>query len=65
MQRRNFITLLGGVAFWPLTARAQGSTKRPLIAVLSAIKRERNAPLSAFVFGMRELGYVDGQNIDC
>jgi putative tryptophan/tyrosine transport system substrate-binding protein len=64
MQRRNFITLLGGAAFWPLMARAQGSTKRPLIAVLSAIKREGNAPLSAFVFGMRELGYVDGQNID-
>jgi ABC-type uncharacterized transport system substrate-binding protein len=56
MQRRNIITLL--------VARAQGSTKRPLIAVLSAITREGNSPLSAFELGMRELGYVDGQNID-
>ena len=64
MQRRNFITLLGGAAFWPLAARAQDSTKRPLIAILSAITRQANSPLNAFVRGMRELGYVDSQNID-
>jgi putative tryptophan/tyrosine transport system substrate-binding protein len=64
MQRRQFITLLGGAAVWPLAARAQDSTKRPLIAVLTAITREGNAPLSAFELGMREFGYIDGQNID-
>ena len=65
MRRREFITLLGGAAAtWPPVARAQVSTKRPLIAVLSAITKEGNSPLGAFEQGMRELGYVDGQNID-
>ena len=64
MKRRAFIAGLGGAAAWPMVAHAQGSTKRPLITVLSAITREDNAPLRAFVRGMRELGYVDGQNID-
>jgi ABC-type uncharacterized transport system substrate-binding protein len=63
MRRREFIVVLGGAAVWPLAARAEDSTKRPLIAVLSAITRQANSPLNAFVLGMRELGYVDGQNI--
>ena len=65
MNRRAFISLLGGAAAWPLAARAQQvSTRRPLVAVLSAVTRERNPPLDAFVQGMREFGYVEGQNID-
>jgi putative ABC transport system substrate-binding protein len=65
MRRREFITLLGGAAVtWPLAARAEVSTKRPLIAVLSAITKEKNAPLSAFVQGLKEFGYVDGLNVD-
>jgi putative ABC transport system substrate-binding protein len=65
MRRREFITILGGAAAtWPLVARAQVSTKRPLIAVLTAITKEGNSPLAAFERGMRELGYVDGQNMD-
>ena len=65
MNRRAFIAGVGGAAVaWPMVAHAQGSTKRPLITVLSAVTREDNAPLRAFVRGMRELGYVDGQNID-
>src|SRR5262245_42333185 len=65
VKRREFITLLGGAAAWPLAARAQQvSTRRPLVAVLSAVTRERNLPLNAFVQGMREFGYVEGQNID-
>src|SRR6266404_7071526 len=66
MKRRRFITLLGGAAAaWPLAVRAQQvSTRRPLVAVLSAVTRERNLPLNAFVQGMREFGYVEGQNID-
>jgi putative ABC transport system substrate-binding protein len=66
MRRRQFITLLGGAAAaWPLAARAeQVSTRRPLVAVLSAVTRERTLPLNAFLQGMREFGYVEGQNID-
>ncbi len=65
MRRRQFITLLGGTAVvWPLVARAEISTKRPLIAVLSAIIKENNAPLNDFVQGLKELGYVDGVNVD-
>ena len=65
MRRRHFITLIGGAAAaWPLAARAEVSTKRPVIAVLSAITKEGNSPLNAFVQGLKELGYVDGVNVD-
>jgi len=65
MRRREFIKVIGGAASaWSLVARAQEPTKRPLIAVLSAITKEGNSPLSAFELGMRELGYVDGRNIN-
>jgi putative tryptophan/tyrosine transport system substrate-binding protein len=45
-------------------ARAEISTKRPLIAVLSAIIKENNSPLNAFVQGLKDFGYVDGVNVD-
>jgi putative tryptophan/tyrosine transport system substrate-binding protein len=65
LKRREFITLVGGAAAWPLAAHAQQvSTRRPLVAVLSAVTRERNLPLNAFVQGMREFGYIEGENID-
>ena len=65
MRRRKFITLLGGTAaMWPLAARAQVSSKRQRIAVLSGVARKVNSPIVAFERGMQELGYVDGQNID-
>jgi len=38
--------------------------KRPLIAVLSAVRREDNSPLEAFMEGMRELGYDESRNVD-
>jgi putative ABC transport system substrate-binding protein len=65
MRRREFITLIcGTTATLPLVVRADVATKRPLIAVLSAITKESNAPLNAFVQGLKELGYVDGVNVD-
>jgi len=64
VRRREFITLVGGAAAgWPLAAHAEVSTKRPVIAVLSAITKEGNSPLNAFVQGLKELGYVDGVNV--
>jgi len=68
MRRRNFLAIAGGAAGWqiilPQFARAQPSTRRPLVGILSAVKRDDNAPLVAFVDGLRELGYVEGRNVD-
>ncbi len=69
MQRREFITFLGGAAatqvILPLTAQAQMSRKRPLIAVLSGVTREENRmPLAAFMEGLRELNYIEGRNVN-
>ena len=65
MKRRDFITLLGGVAAWPLAARAQQATKRPLIAWLSGGERTASwGFVEAFLQGMREYGYVEGDNFD-
>jgi putative tryptophan/tyrosine transport system substrate-binding protein len=49
---------------WPARADAETSRKRPLIAVLSAITRVDNSPLTAFVDGLKDLGYVEGQNVE-
>ena len=59
MRRREFITLLGGGAVaWPLAARAQQPAKVPRIGIID------DAPIwDYFRQGLRDLGYVDGQNI--
>jgi putative ABC transport system substrate-binding protein len=66
MRRRQFISLLGAAAACPLAARAQVSFgKRPLIAWLSGGATAVAGRFAAdFVDGMRELGYVEGQNFD-
>jgi putative ABC transport system substrate-binding protein len=68
VRRREFITLLAGAAAaWPRIVRAQQGTKIPRIGVLSPSRSEDASPnrvtLKAFVAGLRELGYVDGQTI--
>jgi putative ABC transport system substrate-binding protein len=68
VRRREFITLLAGAAAaWPRIVRAQQGTKIPRIGILSPSRSEDASPnrvtLKAFVAGLRELGYVDGQNI--
>ena len=62
MKRREFITLLGGVAMaWPLRAAAQTPPKLPLIGFL-AVGLINSRYYNAFPLGMRELGFVEGRD---
>ena len=67
MKRREFITLLGGGAAWPIPLRAQQAMKMPLIGILSPGRSELSDPtfntLNAFLQGLHELGYTEGQNL--
>ena len=67
MRRREFITLFGGAAAWPLTTQAQQATKMPLIGVLSIGRGDKSdaslTTINAFMLALRELGYTEGLNI--
>jgi len=66
IRRREFITLLGGAAAWPLAARAQQGDRVRRIGVL--MPRDENDPVgklrhSAFTQALAELGWTDGRNV--
>jgi putative tryptophan/tyrosine transport system substrate-binding protein len=66
MRRREFITLLGGAATWPLVAHAQQPDQMRRIGVLmgySESDREGQANFAAFQWGLQKLGWTEGRNI--
>src|SRR5439155_17969766 len=67
MNRREFITLLGGAAAaWPLIARAQQPERMRRIGVLSSLAaddRQSQRRMTAFVQGLQQFGWTDGRNV--
>jgi putative tryptophan/tyrosine transport system substrate-binding protein len=66
MRRREFITLLGGAAAWPIAARAQQGERMRRVGVLMHVTEsdpDGQARLTAFVEGLKELGWAEGRNL--
>src|SRR4051812_40657767 len=67
MRRREFMSLLGGVAAWPLAAPAQQSARHRIGHLAIAAPTDTPPPppanWDAFVQGLREAGYMEGRNI--
>ena len=65
MKRREFITLLGSVA-WPVIVRAQQGGRVRLVCILEGVSRDTpnaDACYTAFAEGMRQLGWMPGRNM--
>ncbi len=63
MRRRNFLGVLGGAAAWPLATRAQ-QTALPVVGMLGASSAASSAtPLASFREGLRDAGFIEGQNV--
>ena len=63
MKRREFITLLGGAAAWPLAARAQPMPKMLRVGSVGVSNPRSGGLWAPIEQGLRELGYVEGQNL--
>src|SRR5258707_1310557 len=66
MKRREFMSLLGGAAAWPLAARAQQGERMRRIGVLMSLASDdpqSMARIAAFVQGLQQLGWTDGRDV--
>ena len=66
MERREFITLLGGAAAWPLAARAQQSERAKRVGALMYLAEDdpdSPARVAALGRALRELGWIEGSNV--
>ena len=64
MRRREFISLLGGAAAWPLAARAQQPAKLPTVGYLgSGTPATQSQWAAAFVQRLHEVGWIDGRTV--
>ena len=68
LKRREFITLLGGAAAWPVAARAQQRERMRRVGVLTtgaggAADLDAMARVAAFQQGLQQLGWTDGRNV--
>jgi hypothetical protein len=67
VRRRDFITLLGGAAAWPLAVRAQQGENIRRVCVLTAgvgaEDRDAEARNAAFVLALQQLGWTSGRNL--
>ena len=66
MRRREFITLLGGAAAWPLAARAQQGDRMRRVGVLMGLDEndpEGKRRYSAFTQALADFGWTDGRNV--
>src|SRR5690349_5241945 len=64
MRRRDFITLIGGAAAWPLAARAQQREKLPIVGIMgSATAAAQSSLYAILVERLRTLGWVEGRTV--
>ena len=64
MRRREFVSLFGGAAAWPLAAWAQQPPAMPVVGYLSSLAQAVSVHFdAAFRRGLSEMGYVEGQNV--
>src|SRR6516162_5373040 len=66
MRRREFITLLGGAAGWPLAARAQQGERVRLVCILEGISADTpgsKTRYAAFLEGLQQLGWTPSRNV--